>query len=410
MAYTAYDRLGIPPEHRDKLTPEAPVATRMAIARGIAPVPPDVLMNMAFVLTGDLDRKVSRAAQRTLRELPEEALVRAINQSSHPKLLEFFAFNRQDDDKLMEAVYLVSNATDQTAIAIAERATGNVLETVLRNQERLLITPDVYLALRRNPACTPSDLERVATFLSLHHCLPKVPVAVAEPATPAAGAADGQPEGPPDPATALRLTVEAEVDAALMGLPSPLSNPEVADRLRLSRRQRQALGEFGGGFTFDAARDSDWGFHLDLIRETDGEGAAEELNLTERIGKMTPGQKIKLAYLGNGESRKILLRDSNKVVVIAVIRSGRMTENEILAAAGNRNLARDVFREISMNKEAIRKYPVKLALANNPKCPLNVAMPLLRDLQKSDLERIGRNKNVSSVLSGMASKMAKGNA
>lgn len=180
----------------------------------------------------------------------------------------------------------------------------------------------------------------------------------------------------------------------------------MAEALKLSREQRQALGELGGGFSLDLGKDA-WGFPLELIKDKDETSVEEQLTLVEQIKAMSPGKKIKLAYLGNAEARKILLRDANKVVVIAVVKSKRMSDNELLAAAGNRNLPREVFREISMDKEAIRKYPIKLALANNPRCPVNISIGLLKDLTKADLAKIAKNKNVSSVLSGLALKKMK---
>ena len=122
---------------------------------------------------------------------------------------------------------------------------------------------------------------------------------------------------------------------------------------------------------------------------------------------MPPGKKIKLAYLGNKESRGILLRDRNKQVALAVVKSGRMTDGEAASAAGNRNVSMDVLREIADNREFMRKYPIKVALVNNPRTPPSVAVPIVSQLQKRDLEQLARNRNVSSVLFTMAAKLMK---
>jgi hypothetical protein len=50
---------------------------------------------------------------------------------------------------------------------------------------------------------------------------------------------------------------------------------------------------------------------------------------------------------------------------------------------------------------------VKVALVNNPKCPPSVAVSLVNQLQIKDLESLGRNRNVSSVVFSLAAKMAK---
>ena len=101
------------------------------------------------------------------------------------------------------------------------------------------------------------------------------------------------------------------------------------------------------------------------------------------------------------------LRDRNKQVAFAVVKSGRMTDGEAATAAGNRNLGMDVLREIGANREFMRKYPVKVALVNNPRTPPSVAVPIVSQLQKRDLEQLSRNRNVSSVLFTMALKLVR---
>ena len=73
--------------------------------------------------------------------------------------------------------------------------------------------------------------------------------------------------------------------------------------------------------------------------------------------------------------------------------------------AGNRNLADEVLREIAMNREWLRKYPVKVALVNNPKVPVSVAMSIVPQLHKRDLLELSRNHNVSSVISQAARRL-----
>ena len=129
--------------------------------------------------------------------------------------------------------------------------------------------------------------------------------------------------------------------------------------------------------------------------------------MAKLIADMSVGKKIKLAYMGNAEARKLLLRDRNKTVAVAVVKSGRMTDSEAAAAAGNKNLHMDVLREISSNKEFLRKYNVKVALCNNPKTPVSVAVGLVSGLSRSDLASLARNKNVPGVVQKMAFRIQK---
>ena len=91
----------------------------------------------------------------------------------------------------------------------------------------------------------------------------------------------------------------------------------------------------------------------------------------------------------------------------AVVKSGRLTPSEVASFAGNRNLHDEVVRLIASDKEFIRKYPVQVALVNNPKCPAPLALKLMQGLQRRDLQQLSNNKNVSSLIFGTALKMFK---
>jgi len=416
LADIPYKRLGIPTEHQDKVKPEAPAKIKLAVAKGLLPIPPRALVPMAFVLLGDKNAKVADAARRTLIEMPVSNMTGALSLKTHPKVLEFLAEFRREEASLMEVVYRNREANDRTCILIAETATGDLLDIVIRNQERLLITPEVYLALKRNEKTPQNELDRIAAFLRMNRMLPEEPEeGAAAPAAPKKAAAK-----PPAPARKAlsaeqeeerkQRLLQAEIEAALMGLPSPATNPEVREKLDMfdlndlepvdEAESAEAAGL--GGFVFDF---SETGFSFDLTdTSTDGTVLDDEakLNIVQKLNEMNIGNKIKLAYKGNAEVRKILIRDRNKMVACAVLKSGRMSDGELLAAAGNRNLEGEVIRELCRSKEAMRKYPVKVALVNNPKTPVSIAVGLVNVLQKRDLHALARNKNVAGAVNTMA--------
>ena len=143
------------------------------------------------------------------------------------------------------------------------------------------------------------------------------------------------------------------------------------------------------------------------LSEKGGASIEDKQSLVQLISKMSVVQKIKLAYLGNKEARAILIRDRIKSVPTAVIRSGRLTDAELITYAGDRNLPREVIRQFARSKECCRKYPVQAALCNNPKTPVQVSLSFLKNLTGKDLVNLTRNKNVSSVLAQAAIKLAK---
>ena len=66
MADIPYNRLGIPSEHQDKVKPDAPAKIKLAVAKGLLPIPPRALVPMAYVLVGDKNPKVAAAAHKCL--------------------------------------------------------------------------------------------------------------------------------------------------------------------------------------------------------------------------------------------------------------------------------------------------------------------------------------------------------
>jgi hypothetical protein len=118
----------------------------------------------------------------------------------------------------------------------------------------------------------------------------------------------------------------------------------------------------------------------------------------ERIHNLSIGEKVKLAYRGSQEDRRVLIRDPNQIVSSAVVKSGRLTPPEVITYARNPHMSGAVVREIARNKAMLRTYPVKVALVKNPKTPLSVAIRLLPQLQRRDLQALTNSRAVSAAI------------
>jgi hypothetical protein len=123
------------------------------------------------------------------------------------------------------------------------------------------------------------------------------------------------------------------------------------------------------------------------------------------VSTLNISQKVALALKGNKEVRTLLVRDSNRVVAGAAIRSPRITEEEVSKAASNRSVSDEVIRVIAQSKDLCRSYSVKLALVGNPKTPIPVAMRFLSLLRESDIKGIAKSKNVSSAVAAQAKRL-----
>jgi hypothetical protein len=135
--------------------------------------------------------------------------------------------------------------------------------------------------------------------------------------------------------------------------------------------------------------------------------ASEQKRVTvlQKIGKLNVGQRIKLGFIGGREDRAILIRDTARLVQNAVLNSPKVTDAEVESFAGSKNLQENVFREIARQRRFIKLYPVVRNLANNPKCPLDLSLTLVKSLMVYDLKSLRHNKNVPDTIRKVAAKL-----
>ncbi len=135
------------------------------------------------------------------------------------------------------------------------------------------------------------------------------------------------------------------------------------------------------------------------------EAEPERENLYQMVRGLTVAQKIRLAMLGSKAARRLLVRDTNKAVVRAVVQSPKIREDEVQAIAQDRTVAEEVVRLILQRRDWMKSYPIRLALCQNPKTPLPKALRLLETLQDRDLRQIAKSRNVPSPVSSGASRV-----
>jgi len=225
------------------------------------------------------------------------------------------------------------------------------VEIVANNQQRLIRSPAIVEALGANPLTGRSVIERILAFLG-------VPVPVD----------DEEDDAPP-------ILVE-----------------------EVSEEEARAALEVVLGTHFAA-----------LVEENETEVDQKELeqggSLYALIQTLSVFQKIKLGRMGNKEARSLLVRDRNKIVAIAAVSSPKITEQELLTIAQSRAVGDEVIRVICRNKEALRNYQMKLALATNPKTPQVNAMKFINYLQDKDLQKLMKSKDVPTVIATHARRI-----
>lgn len=356
MAEARKITLKLSPQARKYANREAPVQARRLAARGALPLPPLELATVLFALIHDPDAEVKSTARDSLEGLPRDVATTVLSGPGHPALLSHLGQVHREDNQLMEVLALNAAVSDETFVFLAELPFKRVVDIVANNQQRLLRCPAIVDALGANPLTGRSVIDRILSFLGID-----------------------------------RPEAEVVEDAdAFEELPevSEITDDAAASALRA------LLG------------DDPTGLARELLEEVEDElDEDQKNNLFTMVQTMTVMQKIKLARMGNKEARGLLVRDHNKIVATAAIRSPKIRENEVSQYAKLRNVSDEVLRVIAANREWTRSYPVKLALATNPKTPQPSAMKFLNYLQERDLRGIMKSKDVPSAISKHARRI-----
>jgi hypothetical protein len=131
----------------------------------------------------------------------------------------------------------------------------------------------------------------------------------------------------------------------------------------------------------------------------------KRLTVLQRVSKLNVGQRIKLGFVGGKEERALLIRDTARLVQNAVLNSPKLSDAEAEGFAGSKNLQENVFREIARQRRFLKIYPVVRNLVNNPRCPLDISLTLVKTLQVYDLKSLRHNKNVPDTIRKVAAKL-----
>lgn len=164
---------------------------------------------------------------------------------------------------------------------------------------------------------------------------------------------------------------------------------------------RAALSEFKPRSAESAAKPGEQSkLPADLV--DDKRAKADEQNIYKLIVSMNAGQKLKLALSGNKSARDLLIKDSNKVISMSVLKNPRITEEEVQKVALTKGTNDDMLRQIARNSEWVKSYGIRVGILTNPKTPLTVSLKLLDSVYEKDLQAIAKSKNVPNTLASAA--------
>jgi hypothetical protein len=335
---------------------QAPASIRLAAARGVLPVTRTERLLLCVALAGDLDPAVRKAAEERLAGDGQEDARAALEagETLAAEVLEHFARRGDARPALLERLVAHPDISSASLEIIAGCPHPAVLERVVINQTRLLAHPAIVARLESNPKLGGTARRLLAEFR--HDFVEKSgsSLVLTRPGEPAAAAA---PEAP------------LPAEAIEPGAPAPAA-------------------EEVGPVELSAEEAADEAFKAAYVR----------------IMGMAVPEKIQLSIRATREERAILVRDSNRQVASSVLKSPKLTDQEIEQIANMRNVSDEVLRIIGSNRTWVRNYAVIYSLCRNPKTPVGMTVPFLNRLNIRDLKNLLADKNISEAVRKMAKK------
>ena len=211
--------------------------------------------------------------------------------------------------------------------------------------------------------------------------------------------------------------IQAAAEKTLGRIPRPmletfLASPDIHDDVRAFFAGRGVMPDASGTGANEpvlfAAEDPDDRDDPAVPDGRDGSAADEEarrLSTVQRLSRMTITQRVKAAMRGNREERALLIRDSNKLVSLAVLASPRLTEQEVETFARMASMSEDVLRVIATTRAWAKNYAVVRGLTFNPKTPIAMSMGMVNRLIEKDVKALASDRNIAEPVKLLARKM-----
>jgi len=361
--------IDLPPAAQKVLAPDAPAPLRMMAARGILPgAKPADLVTVVAWLTEHGDDAVSAQARQTLGKFPASVMDAALTQPLSEQTVTCLASSYAENAEIVERLLRQPNMSQPGLTVLAEKASERVGELIATNEELMLKFPVTIEKLYMNKSVRMSTADRLIE-LAVRNGI--------ELAIPAFKEA------------ALAIREELVVE--------PSEERNLDDELFLETEQVAKI----------AVADSDEDTHA--VDEEGEEQLREKfLPLHARIAQMTITQKIRRAMLGTSAERLLLVRDTNRLVSSAAIKSPMLKENEAAMISASRSVSDEVLRILANNREFTRNYQIKLNLVTNPRTPFTFVARLIPHLREADLKSLSKSKNVTgSVASAIKQQLGR---
>jgi hypothetical protein len=392
-----------------------PANLMQAAARGALSVPADEMIEILVHLANH-NKVFGQLARMTLAGWDEKAsLVVAANPKTPQEVLEYWAAPENLRPKLLRAL-LENPALSKTKLAEMAATGSRDVVVAMRQSPRVQTLPEIIQALASNPNATQAESDALSAQVAiLEESSAAGGVAADESAATheeAGGASDQEIEAYLAE-HAKELAQEGEKPFQPLGGIYELeqSGSETSDAVVEAKSEEvSATAVATPDATASAvapAKTASVAAAKPAMKKVKVPGSEERGSSLQKISKLDVKGRIQLAMKGNKEERSILIRDGTKLVALAVLESGKITDGEVEKFAGQKNVLEAVLRAIPMKRRFAKNYNVIRNLVANPRTPIDVSLGLMKHILVADLRNMCSNKEISETIRKLALKMFK---
>ena len=398
-------------------TSQIPSNLMQFAARGALAVPPEETIEILVYLA--IHHKLFGERSRlTLAGWDEKASrIVAADPNTSPEVLGYFTSLENLRIALLPQLAENPSVSEEGLDALAVSGSRAVVE-VLLTSKRFLNSPRLLQALQANPNLRPNELEEVGKKLA---SVDTTSEAVETTSENEAESVDGE---------ALEEVVKSSVsqffDEHAAELAAEKEEPFNPIGISLDEMDGEAGGETEHGDS--QSESAAVATNAAAVAESAKATAQKEVaaiaaakaakkaaalkedrrdSVLQKIAKLDIRGRITLAMRGTKEERSILIRDSTKLVALAVLDSPKISDGEVEKFALQKNVLEAVLRAIPMRRRFAKNYNITRNLVQNPRTPLDLSLGLMKNLLIHDIKNLSGNKEVSDTIRKVALRMYK---
>lgn len=352
-----------------------PAAVMRTASKGALPVPADQMLEILVYLTQN--PVFAQDARMTLASFDLDSTLSIVaSPQTAPEVLGYYWTQENRRPALMPALIENPAITDSLLMELAGEAPREIVKMLLASP-RVRSSYPLTEALKTNPHLSTEELRQL----------------------------NGEDE--PEPASAVDPETEALHQSFQQQHASEIAAEEGKAFALVEGESDPGPQESGASQHATSAQGNEALAAAAMSAHNRSMAASEDdkkMTLLQKIGRMTASERVKAAFTGGREERAVLIRDGARVVQNAVLSSPKLTDPEVEVFAAAKNVHDNVLREIARNRRFMRNYSVIRNLVQNPKTPLDIALPLVKMLMVFDLKTLQRSRNISETIRSLAAK------